>query len=81
MCALSVPDRRGGRCAVRRGGPRHPPPARWPPLPAQTFRSSALSSCCRETLVQHGPGAELVGTDKQGNKYFEKKDAQWGGFS
>jgi hypothetical protein len=22
-----------------------------------------------------------VGTDKQGNKYFEKKDAQWGGFS
>jgi hypothetical protein len=31
--------------------------------------------------VQHGPGAELVGTDKQGNKYFEKKDAQWGGFS
>ncbi|KAL4429809.1 hypothetical protein ABPG77_010926 [Micractinium sp. CCAP 211/92] len=30
-----------------------------------------------ETLFEHGPGAELVGTDKFGNKYFEKKDAQW----
>lgn len=33
---------------------------------------------CSETLFEHGPGAELVGTDKFGNKYFEKKDAQWG---
>lgn len=30
-----------------------------------------------ETLFEHGPGAELVGTDSFGNKYFEKKDAQW----
>ena len=35
-----------------------------------------------ETLIEHGPGggdpAVLVGTDQNGNKYFEKKRAQWG---
>ncbi|KAI3424790.1 hypothetical protein D9Q98_008177 [Chlorella vulgaris] len=34
-----------------------------------------------ETLIEHGPSggdpAVLVGTDAHGNKYFEKKDAQW----
>lgn len=29
-----------------------------------------------ESMVQHGPGATLVGVDKHGNKYFERKDAQ-----
>jgi NADH:ubiquinone oxidoreductase subunit len=33
---------------------------------------------CRETLIEHGPGGELVGVDPNGNKYFEKKDAQVG---
>ncbi|EFN53072.1 hypothetical protein CHLNCDRAFT_137369 [Chlorella variabilis] len=34
-----------------------------------------------ETLVEHGPSAGdpavLVGMDQHGNKYFEKKGAQW----
>jgi NADH dehydrogenase (ubiquinone) 1 alpha subcomplex subunit 12 len=29
-----------------------------------------------ETVLAHGPGGELVGTDAHGNKYFEKVDAQ-----
>lgn len=31
---------------------------------------------CRQTILNHGPGGTLVGTDAYGNKYFEKKDAQ-----
>ncbi|KAL6773849.1 NUO13 [Auxenochlorella protothecoides x Auxenochlorella symbiontica] len=30
------------------------------------------------TLVEHQPGATLVGTDKHGNRYFEKMDTQVG---
>ena len=33
---------------------------------------------CSETLLEHGPGGELVGTDHNGNRYYEKKDAQVG---
>ena len=29
-----------------------------------------------ETMIEHGPGGQLVGTDSLGNKYFEKVDAQ-----
>lgn len=29
-------------------------------------------------MIEHGPGGELVGVDQNGNKYFEKKDAQVG---
>lgn len=29
-----------------------------------------------ESVVAHGPGGTLVGTDEHGNKYFEKVDAQ-----
>eukprot|EP00887_Chlorella_sp_A99_P000556 scaffold17.g556.t1 len=29
-----------------------------------------------EACIEHGPGGELVGVDQNGNRYFEKKDAQ-----
>ncbi len=44
--------------------PAHPPSP--PPSP------------CSETLIEHGPGGELVGVDYNGNRYFEKKGAQIG---
>ncbi|KAG7674450.1 hypothetical protein Ndes2437B_g00715 [Nannochloris sp. 'desiccata'] len=31
-----------------------------------------------ETLIEHGPGGQLIGVDSNGNKYYEKKDAQVG---
>jgi hypothetical protein len=29
-------------------------------------------------MIEHGPGGVLVGSDHNGNQYFEKKDAQVG---
>jgi NADH dehydrogenase (ubiquinone) 1 alpha subcomplex subunit 12 len=37
-----------------------------------------LNDFCSETLIEHGPGGQLIGVDSNGNKYFEKKDAQVG---
>jgi hypothetical protein len=31
-----------------------------------------------ESLIEHGPGGVLIGVDHNGNKYFEKQDAQVG---
>ena len=31
-----------------------------------------------EIAVEHGPGGVLVGTDYNGNKYFENRDVQVG---
>jgi len=31
-----------------------------------------------ETMVRHGPGADLIGVDQFGNKYFQKLDTQVG---
>ena len=73
--SIAVPHRAGLRTGAaaaarrRRGAVPHAPP-----LPAVV----AVLPSCRETLIEHGPGGELVGVDYNGNKYFEKKDAQWG---
>ena len=29
-------------------------------------------------MIEHGPGGELVGVDHNGNRYYEKRDAQVG---
>ena len=43
-----------------------------------SFFNLDITQICSETVIRHGPGAELVGTDAHGNKYYEKKDAQVG---